>query len=236
MTKETNKGCLLYVEDDPALSYITKDNLEELGYKVIHFDNGQAALSNFSAYNFNLCLLDVMLPKMDGFDLARRIRELNDEIPILFLSAKSGTDDRIEGLALGGDDYLTKPFSIEELRLKIEVFLKRNKILVKHTKSNELLTVGKYVLDVSNQQLRVDQESLKLTLRETKLMELFFVNVNNIISRQEILLKIWGDDSYFNGRSLDVFISRIRKYLKKDSNLEVESIRSIGFRLTKHML
>ncbi len=231
MEKEKNKGCILYVEDDSALSFMTCDNLETLGYRVIHFFDGLTAFSNFTAYNFQICLLDVMLPKMDGFELARRIREINKDIPIVFLSAKSGIEDRLEGLELGGDDYLTKPYSIEELRLKIEIFLKRNKVsktdLIASNKSN----VGKCILDTDNQLLIIENDSVKLTLRETRLLEMFFTNINQIISRQEILLKIWGNDSYFNGRSLDVFISRVRKYLIKDASIQIESIRSVGFRL-----
>lgn len=233
MVKKINKACLLYVEDDKTLSFITRDNLETLGYKVIHFEDGASALSNFTAYAFDICLLDVMLPKMDGFELAQRIRAINQEIPILFLSAKSGTEDRIEGLEIGGDDYLTKPFSIEELRLKIEIFLKR-KVISKTAEKDEIqLCAGNSTLEINNQQLLCANQVVKLTLRETRLLEALFLKPNQLIPRQDILLKLWGDDSYFNGRSLDVFISRIRKYLKNDPALQVESIRSIGFRLVE---
>ncbi|MGD9992638.1 MAG: response regulator transcription factor [Salinivirgaceae bacterium] len=234
MKTESPKACILYVEDDSALSFVTRDNLEEMGYRVVHFDDGKAALSNFTAQHFDLCLLDVMLPKMDGFELARRIREINNSIPILFLSAKTGIDDRIEGLKLGGDDYLTKPFSMDELRLKIEVFIRRNKVSDSTKEGMHQLKTGNYLLDVPNQLLSCNEISIKLTLKETRLIALLFTRQNQLISRQEILMQIWGDDSYFNGRSLDVFISRIRKYLKHDPQLEIESIRSIGFRLIQH--
>ncbi|MGE4290480.1 MAG: response regulator transcription factor [Salinivirgaceae bacterium] len=231
MKTELPKACILYVEDDSALSFVTRDNLEEMGYKVVHFDDGKTALSNFSAQHFDLCLLDVMLPKMDGFELARRIREINASIPILFLSAKTTIEDRIEGLKLGGDDYLTKPFSMDELLLKIEVFIKRNKVSNFDLEPVQHLKAGAYALDVPNQMLVCHKITIKLTLKETRLLALLFTRQNQLIPRQEILLQIWGDDSYFNGRSLDVFISRIRKYLKHDPHLEIESIRSIGFRL-----
>jgi len=231
MSKSNNKKInILYVEDDPTLAFVTKDNLEQCGYKVMHYENGQIALNNFTFYQFNLCILDIMLLKMDGFELARRIREINAEIPILFLSAKSQIEDKIKGLKLGADDYITKPFSIEELRLKIEVFLKRHKI-VEQEPVDEILQAGNYSLMVKNQLLTAGDYKKKLTLRETTLIKLFFNHQNELLKREEILKKIWGDDSYFNGRSLDVFMTRTRKYLAHDENLQLENIRSIGFRL-----
>lgn len=225
------KRTILYVEDDQTLAFLTKDNLEQMGFKVVHFENGQLAIQQFTFYKFDICLIDVMLPKLDGFELVKRIRDINKEIPILFLSAKSGIDDRIMGLSIGGDDYLTKPYSMEELRLKIEVFLKRNKFEIAENHNTDIIVVGTTTLDIKNHKLLTISTEIKLTLRETKLIELFFVNINQILKREEILLKIWGNYSYFNGRSLDVFISRIRKYLTNDYLIEIESIRSIGFRL-----
>ncbi len=225
------KRTILYVEDDQTLAFLTKDNLEQMGFKVVHFENGQLAIQQFTFYKFDICLIDVMLPKLDGFELVKRIRDINKEIPILFLSAKSGIDDRIMGLSIGGDDYLTKPYSMEELRLKIEVFLKRNKFEIAENHNTDIIVVGTTTLDIKNHKLLTISTEIKLTLRETKLIELFFVNTNQILKREEILLKIWGNYSYFNGRSLDVFISRIRKYLTNDYLIEIESIRSIGFRL-----
>lgn len=221
---------ILYVEDDKTLAFVTKDNLEQYGYKIVHFEDGILALNNFAQHSFDLCILDIMLPKMDGFELAKRIRKINNEIPILFLSAKSQTEDRIQGLTIGGDDYMTKPFSIDELRLKIEVFLKRNKITQNEPKE-KLIEIGDYKLDVSNQLLIFKTEHKKLTHHETLLMSLFFDNLNQLLKREDLLFKVWGDDSYFNGRSLDVFMSRIRKYLSNDTSLQIENIRSIGYRL-----
>lgn len=229
-TYNTHNISILYVEDDPALAFVTKDNLEQFGYKIIHYENGQQAISNFTFHKFDLCILDIMLPKMDGYELAKRIRDINQEIPILFLSAKSEIDDKIKGLKLGADDYITKPFSIEELRLKVEVFLKRNKI-TEPEQIEEILIAGSYTLDVKNQMLKSGNLEKKLTLRETTLLKLFFNNQNILLKREEILKKIWGDDGYFSGRSMDVFMSRTRKYLSEDKNLQIENVRSIGFRL-----
>lgn len=222
---------ILYVEDDPTLSFVTKDNLEQFGYKVTHFDNGQVALQNFTFHKFDLCLLDVMLPKMDGFELAKRIRKQNENIPILFLSAKSQTEDKIQGLELGADDYITKPFSMEELKLKIEVFLKRPMAVSANNMEFNVIKAGTYELDTANCMLRHKTIEIKLTHRETILLEQMFTNKNMLLKRDEILRKVWGDDSYFNSRSLDVFLSRIRKYLKHDSALHVENVRGVGFRL-----
>lgn len=222
---------ILYVEDDQPLSYVTMDNLQQMGYKVIHFDNGQTAWSNLTSLKFDIGLLDIMMPKMDGFELARRIRQINPGVPLLFLSAKSGIDDRIQGLKIGADDYLTKPYSMEELRLKIEVFLKRKQVFVAKTRNPSLLSAGNSNLDFKNQVLLIYQKQTKLTYKESQLLELLFTYKNQIIKREDILMRIWGDDSYFNGRSLDVFITRIRKYLAPDATLEIENIRTIGFRL-----
>lgn len=227
MNKKVN---ILYVEDDKTLAYVTKDNLERNGYFVQHFENGQLALNNFTQANFDICILDIMLPKMDGYELAKSIRKINNEIPIIFLSAKSQTEDRIHGLELGADDYLTKPFSIDELQLKIEVFIKRNRITY-NKESNTQLVAGAYILDFNNQLLKNNNNEIKLTHRETLLLSFFFKNQNKLLKREDLLMKIWGDDSYFNGRSLDVFVSRVRKYLKSDPTLKIENIRSTGFRL-----
>lgn len=231
MNKDNNHNInILYVEDDPSLAFVTKDNLEQFGYKVIHFENGQIALNNFTLHKFDLCILDIMLPKLDGFELAKGIRQINAEIPILFLSAKSQTEDKIHGLKLGADDYITKPFSMEELRLKIEIFIKRHKVAEKHD-LYKIVEISKSKLDVKNQLLTIGGKEKKLTHRETALLNFLLANNNTILKREVILTKIWGDDSYFNGRSLDVFMSRIRKYLSEDKNIQIENIRGVGFRL-----
>jgi len=224
----TNKPKILYVEDDVYLSFVTKDNLELKGYDIAWFEDGLAALEAFSKDAFDLCIIDVMLPKMDGFSLAEAIREENKDIPILFLSAKTMKEDRIKGLKLGADDYITKPFSIEELILKIEVFLKRNKVKKAETQISKA-EVGKYVFDFDNLELSDNSHSQRLTLREAELLHLFCQNQNKVLKKENILNTLWKDDSYFLSRSLDVFVSRLRKYLKEDPRLKIENIHGVGF-------
>jgi DNA-binding response OmpR family regulator len=220
---------ILYVEDDEVLSFVTKDNLELQGFTVEHFDNGLGALKAFERDDYDLCVLDVMLPEMDGFSLAKEIRAMDSAIPILFLTAKSLKEDKIKGLKLGADDYITKPYSIEELILKIKIFLRRKNVL--QNVKTFAYSVGKYDFDAKNLKLKLDSEERNLTHRECELLKLLIENKNDIVERSLILKKIWGEDDYFLGRSLDVFISRLRKYLKEDTNIKIENIHSVGFRL-----
>ena len=223
------KAQLLYVEDDETLSFVTRDNLEIQGYKISYYDNGRDALEAWKNQEFDLCILDVMLPHMDGFTLAREIRKFNTDVPIIFLTAKSLKEDKIQGLKLGGDDYITKPFSIEELILKIEIFLKRNKISQQRPKSQ--YTLGNYQFDYDNLALNNGTQNKTLTQKEADLLKLFCENQNKVLKRSSILENIWGEDDYFMGRSLDVFISRLRKYIKGDESLKIENIHGVGFRL-----
>lgn len=223
------KARLLYVEDDEVLGFITKDNLEIHGYDVSLCIDGKSALEAVEAYTFDICILDIMLPEIDGFEVAEKIRSKNKEIPIIFLSAKSMKEDRIKGLKIGADDYLTKPFSIEELILKIEVFLKRGKI--SQVVNETHFDIGKYNFDYPNYQLNINGQTKKLTQREADLLKYLLDHKNQIIKRGDILKTIWGEDDYFLGRSLDVFISRLRKYLNEDPSLKIENIHGVGFRL-----
>lgn len=225
------KAHLLYVEDDESLSFVTRDNLELQGYRITYCKTGRAGLEAFRAKTFDLCILDVMLPEMDGFTLARHIRDFDLHIPILFLTAKSLKEDKIEGLRLGGDDYITKPFSIEELILKIEVFLKRSKIVVQHSFTEG--KIGQYHFAYRDLNLSMGDIKRTLTQKEADLLKLFIDNKGEILKRSEILEKVWGEDDYFNGRSMDVFISRLRKYLKEDPALKLENIHGVGFRLVE---
>jgi DNA-binding response OmpR family regulator len=219
---------ILYVEDDETLSFITKDHLELKGYEVRHHSDGIQALEDFKHGEFDLCVLDVMLPRMDGFTLATEIRKRDTDIPILFLTAKSLKDDRLEGLRLGGDDYITKPYSIEELILRIEVFLKRNKV---HTEtSSRQYQIGTFTFDHNNLKLVNGESITNLTQRESELLKFLAENANRVVKRSDILLKVWGEDDYFLGRSLDVFISRLRKYLKADDRISIENVHGVGFR------
>lgn len=219
---------ILYVEDDNTLAFLTSDNLEQY-YNVVHFANGRDAFEAFKNEDFDLCILDVMLPEMDGFELAAAIRERNLAVPIIFLSAKTLKEDRIKGLKLGADDYLIKPYSIEELILKIEVFLQRSH-KVTPTK-NTTCTIGSFTFDPENYVIIKGDEKISLTERESALLKLFIDNKNTILKREKILTALWGTDDYFMGRSMDVFISRLRKIFKDDESIRIENIPRIGFKL-----
>lgn len=220
---------ILYAEDDETLAFLTKDNLEQNGYEVIHCADGTLCSEEFQRAGFDICILDIMLPKKDGFELAAEIRKSNSEIPIIFLSAKTLKEDRLKGLRLGADDYLVKPFSIEELILKIEIFLKRSQ-KKNNPEQQNLYTVGKYKFDSRNYVVFTDSEKISLTQRESELLKLFLNNKNAVLKREEILKALWGDDDYFMGRSLDVFISRLRKILASEDGFSIENLHGIGFR------
>jgi two-component system, OmpR family, response regulator VicR len=222
---------ILFVEDDLSLGMVTKDSLELKGFHVTHCENGEIAWEKFKKEEFDLCLLDVMLPKLDGFSLAERIRNKNQQVPIIFLTAKSLQDDKITGLKIGADDYITKPFSIEELTLKMEIFLKRSKIDVDNLEMANVFKIGQYEFDFDNLLLKHADSSRQLTLREAEVLKMFCLHLNLVLRREEILKKIWGEDDYFMGRSLDVFITRLRKYLKADSHIKIENIPSVGFKM-----
>ncbi len=230
MTK--NKPQILYVEDDVHLSFVTKDNLEIKGYAITFCKDGNEAIDVFSKKDFDLCILDVMMPEMDGLTLARKIREVNEHIPILFLSAKSLKEDRINGLIAGADDYITKPFSIEELCLKIEIFLKRSRVSGNDKLNRGETRIGAYLFDYMNLQLKYKDESQRLTNREAELLKFLAENRNKVVKKEEILNEVWGDDSYFNSRSLDVFVSRLRKYLREDKTIQINNVHGIGFVLS----
>lgn len=225
------KARLLYVEDDLALSFVTRDNLALKGYDVTFAKDGLTACEMIRTGKFDLFILDVMLPGMDGFTLAGKIREENMDTPIIFLTARSFTEDRIQGLQLGADDYITKPFSIEELVLKIEVFLRRSKIIPTANHQSAVIKLGRFSFDTVNQQLIFENQVRPVTFREGELIRLFITNMNQIVKREDILMKVWGNDQFFSSRSLDVFISRIRKLLKDDPSIKIENIHNIGYRL-----
>jgi len=218
---------ILYAEDDETLAFLTKDNLEQNGYEICHCSDGNICMEAFREHHFDLCILDIMLPKKDGFEIAAEIRMVNTEIPIIFLSAKTLKEDRLKGLRLGADDYLVKPFSIEELVLKIEIFLKRSQ---KTTFEKSVYEIGRYKFDCKNFVVYNEHEKITLTQREAELLKLFLDNKNVVLKREEILKMLWGDDDYFMGRSLDVFISRLRKILVNEAGISIENLHGIGFR------
>jgi len=221
---------ILLVEDDKTLNFIIKDNLEQAGYVVTSVMDGDAASKTFVAGKFSLCLLDVMLPKKDGFTLAKEIRELDDHVPIIFVTAKSMTEDKITGLTIGGDDYITKPFSMEELLLKIRVFLKRSLSIIDSVSEQNFYKVGHFNFYSDSLILDSNGERKTLTYKEAELLRYFCDNPNKVLSRSDILKQVWGSDDYYLGRSLDVFISRLRKYLSSDENVKILNLHGIGFR------
>lgn len=221
---------ILYVEDDETLAFVTKDSLESNHFSVTHFASGEKVMDDFTSHGYDICVLDIMLPKKDGFELAAEIRKLDNEVPIIFLSAKTLKEDRVKGLKIGADDYLVKPFSMEELILKINIFLQRNK---KNAAGNHLLRSGKFLFDCTNYELTLDGKKTVLTQREADLLKLFITHQNRVLKREEILKTIWGNDDYFMGRSLDVFISRLRKILSADETIVIENLHSIGFKYSE---
>jgi len=222
---------IFYVEDDANLSFVVKDCLEIDGHEVHHFIKGDDALKAFNKFDYDICILDVMLPNLDGFSLTKAIRDKNPHIPIIFVSARVQIQDKLEGLQIGGDDYIFKPFSIEELLLKVKIFMKRiNGQVHTVTADNEKMHFGHFTFDPDNMELISKNETTKLTAREVDLLIYFLKNKNKLIKRRDILIALWGKDDYFLGRSLDVFISRLRKFLATDSDIKIENVPRVGFK------
>lgn len=219
---------ILLVEDDPNLGIVVRDYLKLSGYNVDLIVNGLDGWDSFLAKKYDLCILDVMLPERDGFTLAEMIRKENEAIPILFLTAKASIDDKLRGFRIGADDYIIKPFNIEELVLRIEVFIKRRQ---NNSFPKNIISIGKYNFDFQNLILDHDGSIRKLTQKEVDLLKLLCRHKGEVIKRDDILNSIWENDDYFAGRSLSVFISRLRKYLKDDSNIEIQNLHSVGFKL-----
>lgn len=226
-----SKPSILVVEDDPGLGFVIQDNLALKGYDVSVGKDGEEGLKLFNEKKFQLCILDVMMPRKDGFSLARSIREHNPDVPILFLTAKTMVEDKLEGFRSGADDYITKPFSLEELICRIEVFLKRSKSDAVPLK---IIQLGEYKFDYANFKLTNHASEKILTSREAEVLRLLFIHRDRVLKREEILKAVWGDDDYFMGRSMDVFISKLRKYLKADSNVQIVNYHGVGFKLELH--
>jgi DNA-binding response OmpR family regulator len=219
---------ILLVEDDPSLGFVIKDNLLTRGYQVTLCANGEEGDKMFDSQSFNLCIFDVMMPRKDGFSLAQSVREKNSDVPILFITAKSMLEDKIIGFQSGGDDYLVKPFSMEELFLRIEVFLRRS---TGAKQSTSTYSLGSFVFDCNNLILKHVSGNKTLTQKEAEVLRLLCTHKDRVLKREEILTTVWGDDDYFMGRSLDVFISKLRKYLKEDPEVEIVNYHGVGFRL-----
>src|SRR5688572_12333186 len=220
---------IMLVEDDESLGFLIKDALNDLGWNVNLYGDGEKGLSGFYSNSFDLCILDIMLPAKDGYALAEDIRKYNPHIPIIFLTARSRTEDRIRGFQIGADDYVCKPFSIEEFKYRIEAVLKRSLSLTATTQRQLHLKAGLSVLDLHNLILNSNGVATQLTYKESKLLEMFFRHRDTLIERDVFLKTIWEDDGFFVARSMDVFISKLRKYLRADPNLRIENIRGIGY-------
>lgn len=230
--KDNNEISILLAEDDSNLSTVLVDYLDMLGYNVTLCKNGQDALNAFKKQHFDLCLLDVMMPKKDGFSLAEDIRKENEEVPIIFFTAKSLKDDRVKGFTVGCDDYITKPFSTEELSLRIKAILKR--CLLRNRNGSGVsgdYQIGKFNFDPVNMVLDSDEGERRLTRKESALLKLLIEHRNQIMPRETALKKIWGGNDYFIGRSMDVFIAKLRKYLKSDPSITIVNVHGTGFKL-----
>ena len=222
---------ILLAEDDVNLGFVVADHLKSEGYKVTLCNDGNEALKRFNEENYHLCILDVMMPLKDGFTLAKDLRKLNLDIPILFLTAKSQLEDKAEGYKSGGDDYLTKPFSVEELSFRIKALLKRVQISVEKPEE-KILTIGNTIFDSENLTLTFKNQMQSLTKKEAQILKLMFKLKNQVIPREVILNGVWGQDDYFVGRSLDVFITKLRKYLKEDETIQISNLHGVGFKFT----
>jgi len=227
---EGNKGKILLVEDDTNLGMVLKNYLELNDYEVVLERDGILGLAAFRREKFDLCLLDVMMPNMDGFTLAEEIRDVDPDIPLFFLSAKTMKEDIINGYKLGADDYITKPFDSEVLLLKIKAILKRNEEGAKENENQEF-DLGSYHFNPKLRELSHNGQTHTLSPKENELLKMLAEHKNDLLPREQALKKIWGSDTYFNGRSMDVYIAKLRKYLKDDSTIEIVNIHGNGFRL-----
>ncbi len=220
---------VLYVEDEVFLGKIVKETLESRGFEVVMETDGADVLRTFEDELPDICVLDVMLPHRSGFEIAEDIRKINDDIPILFLTAKTQTEDLVHGFKIGGNDYIRKPFSMEELIVRIENALRVRKDDTIHI-TGEQINIGEYQFLLNKQVLRKGTIEKKLSYRESELLKYLYKNSNAIIDRRDVLNHIWGNDSFFNSRNLDVYITKIRSYLKEDPQLEILTIKGVGYR------
>jgi len=230
---EKKKGRILLVEDDRTLSTLVRDILEINKYEVVLCSNGEEGLATFKSQKFDLLLVDIMMPKMDGITMIKEIRRYDQRVPIIIISAKDMKDDKVEGFRAGADDYVVKPFSTDELLLRIDAILKRvqraQEMLL--TTTTEIIEFGNCKLDVGEQNLTIKNKTLHLTRKECDLIRLLAMKRNELLLHEVALKAIWGDDDYFIGRSMDVFISRIRKYLKDDNKVEIVNVHGLGFKM-----
>lgn len=217
---------ILYVEDEPFLGRIVKESLETRGFEVRLVTDGSLAQTVFEEIHPDICVLDVMLPGKDGYAIAQELRKLKTDVPIIFVTAKIQTEDLLKGFESGGNDYLRKPFSMEELIVRINNLLQ---LTQKNSKTRKIEVFGKYEFDPSKYELKIDQHTRKISHREAMLLQTLIENKNAAVNRKDILLKVWGDDSFFNSRNLDVYITKLRDYLKDDPSVKIITLKGIGY-------
>lgn len=222
---------VLLVEDDQNLGFVTSEELKNKGYHVVWAKDGVEGYETFHSSKFSICLIDVMMPKKDGFTLAREIKNIDPEMPIFFLTARSLDEDKIQGLSIGADDYITKPFTIDEIDLRIKNLFKRINKTSNTASAKDVYQIGKYNFNFPEQKLTLNGEVKKLTKKEASLLRLLCIHQDQVLERNTILRIIWGSDDYFLGRSMDVFITKLRKYLCDDEKIEITNIHGVGFKL-----
>ncbi len=228
---ETTASKVLLLEDDPNLGFVLQEFLQHKGYNVKLREDGELGLKTYHEEPFDICIVDIMMPKMDGFTFTKQVRTTDTETPIIFLTAKSMKEDKIEGFKLGGDDYITKPFSMEELELRVEAVLRRSKGTAGQPEEKKVFQLGEYEFDYPSQRLARKGEQTSLTTKEAELLKLLALNKNRVLEREIALKLIWGNDNYFTGRSMDVFITKLRKYLKEDPTVEIVNVHGTGYKL-----
>lgn len=228
MNKKELKLKIILVEDDINLGFLLVDFLENNGFEVKLYRDGLSGLAGFKSNDFDFCILDLMLPKMDGFTLAEKIKEMNSEVPVIILSARSMKDDKIKGFRLGIDDYITKPFDEEELLFRIRAIINRTRPKEFTSKSSTII-IGLFEFDPENQTLTSRGNSRRLTLKESRILKLLATSGGNLVKREEVMIEVWGESDYYTGRSLDVFVSKIRGYLREDPSISITTIPTVGY-------
>ena len=221
---------VLYVEDEIFLAKIVKESLESRGFEVMMEGDGERVITLFNSFSPDICVLDIMLPNKNGFDIAEQIRKVDADVPIIFLTAKTQTEDVIKGFKTGGNDYIRKPFSMEELIVRIENLLRVKQGNEPSNQLTEVVQLGKYRFFTNRQVLALGHEERKLSFRESELLKYLWHHRNKLIDRRDILNLLWGSDSFFNSRNLDVYITKLRSYLKDDSSLEIITMKAVGYR------
>jgi DNA-binding response OmpR family regulator len=229
MNNQNSGTKIILVEDDLNLGFLLVDFLESNGFEVKLYRDGISGLNGFLSAGFDFCILDLMLPKMDGFTLAEKIKEADSNIPVIILSARSLKEDKIKGFRLGIDDYITKPFDEEELLYRIRAIKKRITNNPEQGNNLNIRQLGNFGFDTHNQVLILNNDSRRLTVKESRILELLSVSKNNLVRREEIMIDVWGESDYYTGRSLDVFISKIRSYLKSDPEISITTIPTVGY-------